>query len=613
MSRARTAAPPATSSSSSPSTPSPLYERRDADLVLDVPITYPEAVLGATVEIPTPEGPVNLKVPAGTESGKLLRVKGRGAPKLKGGGKGDLLARVKVTVPQKLTKAEKEALEGYDKVLRERPRDRAFRLMSDRPRYMISVAAELAGMHPQTLRAYEAKGLVTPARTPGGTRLYSEHDVERLRLIQQLTTKLGLNLAGVEHVLRLEDELRRLRARMEQLEAALRTEIHETHRQYRREVVLYRPQPPATPTLNAVPRRRTMDFNKLTIKSGEAVAGAQELARRAGNPELTRDHLTVALLEQELPRTLLQRAGADPSSILRRGRGAPAGAAGRLAARTPQPQAGGAFRKALDDAFDEARKLDDEFVSVEHLVLALELVPREALLGALKEVRGGQRVTTQDPEGTYEALSKYGRDLTAAAEAGKLDPVIGRDEEIRRTIQVLSRRTKNNPVLIGEPGVGKTAIAEGPRPAHRRRRRAGGAEGQARLGARRRRADRRREVPRRVRGAAEGRARRDHRRRGRDRPLHRRAAHDRRRRCRRGRRVGGQPAQADAGARRASGRRRDDPRRVPQAHREGRGARAALPAGARRRAVRRRHDRDPARASRSATRRTTASASATRR
>jgi len=107
--------------------PSPLYERRDADLVLEVPLTYPEAALGATVEIPTPEGPVNLKVPAGTESGKLLRVKGRGAPKLKGGGKGDLLARIRVTVPQKLTKAEKEALEGFDKVLRERPRDRAFR------------------------------------------------------------------------------------------------------------------------------------------------------------------------------------------------------------------------------------------------------------------------------------------------------------------------------------------------------------------------------------------------------------------------------------------------------------------------------------------------------
>ena len=102
-----------------------MYERRDADLILDVPVTYPEAVLGATVEIPTPEGPVNLKVPPG-RSGSLLRVKGRGAPKLKGGGKGDLLARIKVTVPQKLTKAEKEALAGYDSVLRERPRDRVF-------------------------------------------------------------------------------------------------------------------------------------------------------------------------------------------------------------------------------------------------------------------------------------------------------------------------------------------------------------------------------------------------------------------------------------------------------------------------------------------------------
>ena len=103
--------------------PSPLYERRGADLVLDLPVTYPEAVLGATVEIPTPEGPVALKVPAGTNTGKLLRVKGRGAPKLRGGGKGDLLARVKVTVPQKLTKPEKDALEGYDRVLRERPRE----------------------------------------------------------------------------------------------------------------------------------------------------------------------------------------------------------------------------------------------------------------------------------------------------------------------------------------------------------------------------------------------------------------------------------------------------------------------------------------------------------
>ena len=118
-----------------------------------------------------------------------------------------------------------------------------------RPRYMISVAAELVGMHPQTLRLYENKGLVRPARTPGGTRLYSDADVERLRLIQRLTTELGLNHAGVEHVLRLEDELRRLRARMDRLEHELRQEIRETHKRYRREVVLYRPpQPPAVRT-----------------------------------------------------------------------------------------------------------------------------------------------------------------------------------------------------------------------------------------------------------------------------------------------------------------------------------------------------------------------------
>src|SRR5882672_8095756 len=117
---------------------------------------------------------------------------------------------------------------------------RCRRKMPDRPRYMISVAAELVGMHPQTLRMYENRGLVQPARTPGGTRLYSERNLERLRLIQQLTTELGLNLAGVEHVLRLEDEMRRLQAEMERLEQELRGQIADVHKTYRREVVVYR-------------------------------------------------------------------------------------------------------------------------------------------------------------------------------------------------------------------------------------------------------------------------------------------------------------------------------------------------------------------------------------
>ena len=113
--------------------------------------------------------------------------------------------------------------------------------MPERPRYMISVAADLVGMHPQTLRMYEAKGLVRPSRTPGGTRLYSETDVERLRLVQRLTTELGLNLAGVEHVLRLQDELQRMQRRMERVESELRAEIAAVHKSYRRELVVYEP------------------------------------------------------------------------------------------------------------------------------------------------------------------------------------------------------------------------------------------------------------------------------------------------------------------------------------------------------------------------------------
>jgi MerR family transcriptional regulator/heat shock protein HspR len=113
-------------------------------------------------------------------------------------------------------------------------------MIDDRPRYMISVAAELVGMHPQTLRIYEAKGLVRPKRTPGNTRLYSEADLERLRLIQKLTSELGLNLAGVETVIRLEDEMKRLRARLKRVEREMREEIRNVHRQYKREIVLYR-------------------------------------------------------------------------------------------------------------------------------------------------------------------------------------------------------------------------------------------------------------------------------------------------------------------------------------------------------------------------------------
>jgi ATP-dependent Clp protease ATP-binding subunit ClpB len=199
-----------------------------------------------------------------------------------------------------------------------------------------------------------------------------------------------------------------------------------------------------------------MDFTKLTIKSQEAVAAAQELARRNSNPELYPEHLTLALMDQELPREL-----APDADAIRAQAEATLAAKPRIQGAQQQPQVSAAFSRVLDQAFDEAKRMEDEYVSTEHLLLALDVVPRDQLLAKITSVRGGQRVTSQDPEGTYQALSKYGRDLTEAAEQEKLDPVIGRDEEIRRVIQVLSRRTKNNPVLIGEPGTGKTAIVEG--------------------------------------------------------------------------------------------------------------------------------------------------------
>ena len=229
--------------------PSPLYERRNNDLVLDVPVTYPEAALGATVEIPTPDGPVNLKVPAGTESGKLLRVKGRGAPKLKGGGKGDLLARVNVTVPKKLTKAEKEALESYGAGSPRAAARSGVRLMPDRPRLMISVAAELAGMHPQTLASLRGEG-ARPARA----------DARRDPALLRGRHRAAAADPAADDEARAQPRGRRARAAPRGRASAragadgaargasCASEIRETHRQYRREVVPFKPQFPARNT-----------------------------------------------------------------------------------------------------------------------------------------------------------------------------------------------------------------------------------------------------------------------------------------------------------------------------------------------------------------------------
>jgi ATP-dependent Clp protease ATP-binding subunit ClpB len=208
-----------------------------------------------------------------------------------------------------------------------------------------------------------------------------------------------------------------------------------------------------------------MDFQKLTVKAQEAFASAQGDAIARGNPELTPAHLLAALIDQEggvAPR-MLEKAGESPAAVRARLEEQLAELP-RMQGATAQPQASRALRSALERAFAEAEGLKDEYVAVEHLLLALAEtggLDRQAILKALVDVRGGQRANSPDAEGNYAALEKFGRDLTELAERGKLDPVIGRDEEVRRVIQVLSRRTKNNPVLIGEPGVGKTAIVEG--------------------------------------------------------------------------------------------------------------------------------------------------------
>jgi ATP-dependent Clp protease ATP-binding subunit ClpB len=213
-----------------------------------------------------------------------------------------------------------------------------------------------------------------------------------------------------------------------------------------------------------------MHPDRFTVKSQEALAAAQRLAGARANPEVDPHHLLVSLLEQEggIVAPVLRRAGGDPEGVRRRANEALDALPTVSGEGTAAPAIGRALSQALERADEEARGMGDEYVSAEHLLLALAADPkvdagaaRDVLADAVQAVRGPHRVTDQNPEDKYGALEKFGRDLTEAAEQGKLDPVIGRDDEIRRVIQVLSRRTKNNPVLIGEPGVGKTAIAEG--------------------------------------------------------------------------------------------------------------------------------------------------------
>src|SRR5512139_1362245 len=215
-------------------------------------------------------------------------------------------------------------------------------------------------------------------------------------------------------------------------------------------------------------------FDKFTLKSQEAVQAAQELAAKSRHQQIEPEHLLRTLIEQQegVVTPVLKKLGADPGAVK--------ADIDQVLDRLPkveglvQTYLSARLNKLFEKAEQEAGRLKDEYISAEHLliaaadsegvardVLARHGITKDRIFTVLVDIRGSQRVTDQNPEDKYQALTRYGRDLTDLARRGKLDPVIGRDEEIRRVIQVLSRRTKNNPVLIGEPGVGKTAIAEG--------------------------------------------------------------------------------------------------------------------------------------------------------
>ena len=350
----------------------------------------------------------------------------------------------------------------------------------DKPLYMISVAAELTGMHPQTLRIYESKGLLNPQRSRGNTRLYSQRDIERLDLISRLTDE-GINLAGVVRIL---DMTKRLDKKYDEIET-LRKRVAELEKQVH-EYMMRETITALVPYENSDdnPLRRflieldrgeeQMRLEKLAISSQEAMQEALGLASDYKSASVEPIHLLKALLDKSEHNitAIIERIGTNPRALLKEVDSQIESLPKVSGVAQQQPSQD--FLRVLENAIDIAGKLGDSFATTEHLLIALADdsskagsilntagVSKNRLIEAYEQLRGDDRVSSPDSKLEFEALETYGRNLTDLARQGKLDPVIGRSDEIRRTIQVLSRRTKNNPVLIGEPGTGKTAIVEG--------------------------------------------------------------------------------------------------------------------------------------------------------
>jgi hypothetical protein len=309
--------------------------------------------------------------------------------------------------------------------------------------------ARYSGLHPELVRRFVALGLVPAVRDQDGALWFSARAIAEVARLQRLRAALPVNWAALGLVADLLD-------RITELETLLRIRGHT--------------EPVRTPAAT----------DQATPTNQEPLAAAQDLATRANHTEVDGEHLLLALLDQPdgLVTRLITAMGAD-ASALRRDLEAELARKPRTTRPATQPgqvSVTQRLARVLEAAQREAARMKDEYVSVEHLLVALveegsataagrllaqHGITRDGFLAALTEVRGNQRVTSATPEGSYEALTKYGIDLVESARSGRLDPVIGRDSEIRRVVQILSRKSKNNPVLLGEPGVGKTAIVEG--------------------------------------------------------------------------------------------------------------------------------------------------------